>query len=56
MRETRAPASPPSRRRPKPERRPYAAPRLARWGSLREVTRKTGATLDLNQVMKMGLG
>ena len=42
--------------RREPERRPYQAPRLARWGSLVEVTLKTGASPDMNQSMKMGLG
>ena len=48
--------SEPPARRPAAERRPYRAPHLARWGSLVEVTRKTGVTLDMNQTMKMGLG
>ena len=51
-----SPSSSEPPQRPASERAPYTAPRLQRWGSLAEVTRKTGSTPDMNQSMKMGLG
>ena len=48
--------SEPPASQPAADRRPYRAPRLESWGSLVEVTRKTGVSLDMNQIMKMGLG
>lgn len=39
-----------------PERPTYSAPALRRWGTLRDVTLKTGSNPDMNQTMKMGFG